>query len=226
MSTETQLSQRKRGRPISVAKRGAMLDAARVEFAGAGYANANMDAIAAAAKVSKRTLYNHFPSKETLFRALITAIAAEISRVATIRYERDQPLRKQLERYAHDSIGLMRDKGYLQLFRTVLAEHIRDPSLVEPALVSYWKAEYGFADWVRAAVADGRLSVRDAVRSGHIFGSLMRGAIIWPSVLGRSTFKADRLNATINEAIDMFLAYYATPGSHEAKPGAARSSRG
>jgi TetR/AcrR family transcriptional regulator of autoinduction and epiphytic fitness len=145
------------------------------------------------------------------------AIAEEISRVATIRYDPDAPLRVQLERYAHDSIRLMRDKDYLQLFRAVLAEHIRNPDVVEPALASYWKAEYGFADWVKAAVADGRLSARDASRAGHIFGSLMRGAIIWPSVLGRSTFKTDRLNATINEAIDMFLAYYAEPARPQAK---------
>ena len=105
----------------------------------------------------------------------------------------------------------MRDVKYLRLFRTVLAEHIRNPALVEPALDTYWTAEYGFADWVRAAVADGRLSARDAVRAGHIFGSLMRGTIVWPSVLGRSVLKADRLDATINEAIDMFLAYYAKP---------------
>ncbi|MFI4994807.1 MAG: TetR/AcrR family transcriptional regulator [Hyphomicrobiales bacterium] len=199
-------------------KRQAMLEAARAEFAASGYLNANMDAVAASAGVSKRTLYNHFPSKETLFRALIVGLAEEISRVAMIRYERDIPLRKQLERYARDSIRLMRDARYLRLFRAVLAEHIRNPALVEPALVTYWKAEYGFADWVRAAAKDGRLSARDAVRAGHIFGSLMRGAIIWPSVLGRSSFKADRLNATINEAIDMFLAFYSMPAPRASPP--------
>jgi TetR/AcrR family transcriptional regulator, regulator of autoinduction and epiphytic fitness len=195
-----------------------MLEAARMEFAAAGYLNASMDTIAAAADVSKRTLYNHFPSKEALFRALIVGLAEEISRVAMISYARDVPLRKQLERYARDSIGLMRDPRYLKLFRAVLAEHIRNPALVEPALVTYWKAEYGFADWVKAATSDGRLFARDPVRAGHIFGSLMRGAIIWPSVLGRSTFKADRLNATINEAIDMFLAFYSAPSSISSAP--------
>jgi TetR/AcrR family transcriptional regulator of autoinduction and epiphytic fitness len=185
-----------------------MLEAARVEFAAAGYLNANMDTIAATAGVSKRTLYNHFPSKEVLFRTLVVGLAEEISRVATIHYTRDVPVRKQLEQYARDSIRLMRDQKYLRLFRAVLAEHIRKPDLVEPALAAYWKAEYGFADWVKAAAMDGRLSARDPGRAGHIFGALMRGAIIWPGVLGRSTFRSDRLDATINEAIDMFLAFY------------------
>ncbi|MBV9560826.1 MAG: TetR/AcrR family transcriptional regulator [Bradyrhizobium sp.] len=211
-----QQSGRMRGRRVSAAKRLAMLEAARREFSVSGYLNANMDAVAASASVSKRTLYNHFPSKEVLFRAIIVRVAEEISRVATLRYRNDAPLREQLEQYAIQSIRLMRDARYLQLFRTVLAEHVRNPALVEPALATYWKAEYGFADWVRAAVADRRLFVRDAVRAGHIFGSLMRGAIIWPSILGRSSFKSDRLNAPINEAIDMFLAYYSVP--ERAKP--------
>ncbi|WP_152665382.1 helix-turn-helix domain-containing protein [Mycobacterium sp. UM_Kg1] len=52
---------------------GAILEAARVEFAGHGFRRANIDAVAQRAGVSRRTLYRHFPTKEALFEQLIEA---------------------------------------------------------------------------------------------------------------------------------------------------------
>jgi len=200
---------RRRGRPVSQRKRQAVLEAARREFGASGFRDANMDAIAAAANVSKRTLYNHFASKELLFRAVVADLVAVISGTVGIRYDPAAPLRRQLEQYARDSIRLVRNTGNLHLLRAVIAEHIRNPALVEPAFATYWKAEYGFADWIKAACADRRLAVKDPTRAGHIFASLVRGVIIWPAVLGRTSFTTERLTAAAAEAIDMFLVYYA-----------------
>src|SRR5437588_46985 len=52
-------------------KRDAILDGAWGVFLKHGYALATMDEIAAAAGVSKRTVYDHFPSKEQLFGAIV-----------------------------------------------------------------------------------------------------------------------------------------------------------
>jgi AcrR family transcriptional regulator len=49
----------------------AMLIAARAEFRRSGYEAARMEAIAAAAGVSKATLYDRYPTKEALLRAVI-----------------------------------------------------------------------------------------------------------------------------------------------------------
>src|ERR687894_2837948 len=51
-------------------KRASIVAAARALFLAEGY-DASMDALAAAADVSKATLYNHFGSKEALFSAVI-----------------------------------------------------------------------------------------------------------------------------------------------------------
>lgn len=55
-------------------KRAAILDAAVRQFRAAGFDNTSMDRIADAANVSKRTVYNHFPSKELLFAAIVERI--------------------------------------------------------------------------------------------------------------------------------------------------------
>ena len=52
-------------------KRAAILDAAVAEFRQSGYEVTSMDKIAASAGVSKRTVYNHFPSKEALFAQIL-----------------------------------------------------------------------------------------------------------------------------------------------------------
>ena len=48
-----------------------ILDAAYVEFRRKGYARVGVDEIAAAAKITKRTLYYHFDSKDALLAAVL-----------------------------------------------------------------------------------------------------------------------------------------------------------
>lgn len=65
------------GRPKDLAKRQAILDAAKILFLSHGYANTSMDAVAAEAGVSKLTVYSHFTDKETLFSAAVVAKCEE-----------------------------------------------------------------------------------------------------------------------------------------------------
>ncbi|NUR57197.1 MAG: TetR/AcrR family transcriptional regulator [Catenulispora sp.] len=60
-------------------KRQAILDGARVVFAREGYTRASIDAIAAEAEVSTRTLYNHFGDKARLFEEVIRTSATEVA---------------------------------------------------------------------------------------------------------------------------------------------------
>ncbi len=63
------------GRPKDVAKRAAILDAARGLFARQPFEQVTMEAVAAQAGVSKMTVYSHFNDKESLFEAFISATA-------------------------------------------------------------------------------------------------------------------------------------------------------
>lgn len=60
-------------------KRRAITEAATRVFGREGFARASMDAIAAEAAVSKRTVYNHFADKETLFLTVALQSAAELA---------------------------------------------------------------------------------------------------------------------------------------------------
>lgn len=64
----TQLPKREQNR---LNRERAILDAALKVFAAQGFSGASMDAVAAEAGVTKPTLYSYFPSKESLFQAMM-----------------------------------------------------------------------------------------------------------------------------------------------------------
>jgi len=62
-----------------------LLDAARRGFAERGYEGASLDAIAAAASLSKGAVYAHFPTKQDLYLAVVEEILADArSRVSAV----------------------------------------------------------------------------------------------------------------------------------------------
>ncbi|UJL29325.1 TetR/AcrR family transcriptional regulator [Mycolicibacterium vanbaalenii] len=79
---------RRRGR--SVQKRLAILDAARELFIRDGYELTSVDAIAARAEVSKRTVYDHFGDKERIHTAVLERVNERLT--ATIQAALDEEL--------------------------------------------------------------------------------------------------------------------------------------
>ena len=68
----------KRGRLPRSARRAQLMEAAQSVFVESGYHSAAMDEIAERAHVSKPVLYQHFPGKLELYRALLTTCADDL----------------------------------------------------------------------------------------------------------------------------------------------------
>jgi AcrR family transcriptional regulator len=68
---------RRRGRPRSESAHRALLEATLREFVARGYEAMSLEAIAAAAGVSKLTLYRHWESKLALVRELLQSVSDE-----------------------------------------------------------------------------------------------------------------------------------------------------
>src|SRR5919204_3939297 len=60
-------------------KRRAIIEAATSAFLDHGFRGTSMDAVAAAAGVSKQTVYQHFGDKQRLFRELVASTVQEAS---------------------------------------------------------------------------------------------------------------------------------------------------
>ena len=75
-------------------KREAIVQAAISEFRSNGFDITSMDKIAATAGVSKRTVYNHFASKEELFAEILHRLWTNICAQEDSVYSPGQPLRE------------------------------------------------------------------------------------------------------------------------------------
>jgi len=156
------------------------------------------------------TTARRYRSKEALFRALVSEVGHRISVSATIRYSSRLSLRAQILRFVREAVSLVAEPQTLRLVRAVLAEHIRHPERVEPILRGYWRNEYGFTSWAKAACDDGRLH-GDPTKIGHAMSSMMRAQVFWPALLGRLDAQSPAFEAEIGKAVEMFLSYYGHP---------------
>ena len=113
-------------------KRRAILDAATTLFLRDGYQATSMDQIAAAAAVSKQTVYKQFADKQSLFREIVADTVAEVAdpvarQVASLRDSGD--LEADLRDLAHALLAQVIQPRVMQLRRLVIAEAGRFPDL-------------------------------------------------------------------------------------------------
>jgi AcrR family transcriptional regulator len=121
--------------PRARAKRDQILAGARRVFLRNGFAAASTDAIAAEAKVSKRTLYVYYPSKEELFAGIMRELSLENPQTRALESMEEmtpgseEELRRDLLELANKIVATMMQPGYLALLRTTIADTHRFPQL-------------------------------------------------------------------------------------------------
>ncbi|WP_072805007.1 TetR/AcrR family transcriptional regulator [Rhodococcoides yunnanense] len=119
----------------SIDKRRSILDAAAPVFGDAGYERASIETIAAAAGVSKPTIYSYFGGKEELFRESVadSARALNADSLAAVQSMdvRTKNWRASLIRTAFELTACQRSECASALSRLVNAEIRRDPGLFD-----------------------------------------------------------------------------------------------
>lgn len=191
-------------------KRAAIVTAAVTEFRQSGFEATSMDRIAASAGVSKRTVYNHFPSKEALFAQILQELWDSAVDGMDLSYRPDQPLRPQLLELVWQKLRLLQDPNLLDLARVAIAAAIHSPERARDMVERMSEREEGLTVWIRAAAADGRLKVTDPQFASMQMQGLIKGFAFWPQVtLGQAPFSRAQQTQIAEGATDMFLAYYA-----------------
>ncbi|MBK5528072.1 TetR/AcrR family transcriptional regulator [Pseudomonas sp. TH06] len=190
-------------------KREAIIQAAIAEFRDNGFEITSMDKIAATAGVSKRTVYNHFPSKEELFAEILNQLWTRISAEQSVTYRADQPLRDQLRQMLQAKVQMMADENFLTLARVAIAATIHSPERAQNMIERMGEREEGLTVWIRAAQADGRLKPVDPQFAAHQVQGLLKTFGFWPQMsLGQPPLDADMQNTVAESALEMFLAHY------------------
>jgi len=190
-------------------KRAAIIDAAVVEFRQSGYEATSMDRVAASAGVSKRTVYNHFPSKEALFAQIIQQLWERSAEGFDLAYRSDRPLRVQLLELVSQKLRLLHDPNFADLARVAIAAGIHSPERAQEIVARMGDREEGLTVWIRAAAGDGRLKTSDPVFASMQLQGLVKGFAFWPQIaLGQPPLTRAQQKRVAEASVDMFLAHY------------------
>ena len=193
-------------------KREAIIQAAIAEFRANGFDITSMDKIAATAGVSKRTVYNHFPSKEELFAEILNQLWTRVTAEQETPYRADQPLRAQLRLQLMAKMQMLGDENFLDLARVAIAATIHSPERAQDMVARLGEREESLAVWIRAAQADGRLKAVDPAFAAQQVQGLLKSFAFWPQVsMGLPGLSADMQGSVVESALDMFLACYQLP---------------
>ncbi|UCU99275.1 TetR/AcrR family transcriptional regulator [Acidovorax radicis] len=199
-------------------KREAIVLAAIGEFREHGFNGTSMDRVAAAADVSKRTVYNHFPSKEELFEAILLLMWERSQSPDELAYTAARPLRKQLMELLAQKMRLLNDASFVDLSRVAMADMMHTPERARAITAKLSAKEEGLPRWLRAAQQDGRLrSTMDVPYAAQQLQGMVKAFAFWPQLaMGQPPLTTAQQTQVVGDAVDMFLGFYAAP-SQEAK---------
>ncbi|NYZ13576.1 TetR/AcrR family transcriptional regulator [Azospirillum sp. RWY-5-1] len=188
-------------------KRADIVAAAERQFLECGYGAASMDRIAADAGASKRTVYNHFPSKEDLFRAVVEGLYRELLGAAPPPAGGIDPA-EALTAFATGLLAHTGNPRLQALIRLVIAENPRFPELT--AIYSRTGKEPAVArlsEWLAGEAAAGRLRIEQPTIAAIQFLGCLKEALFWPRLLGIAP--ALPADTVVREAVATFLARHA-----------------
>lgn len=189
-------------------------EAAAVLFLEKGYHGTSMDDIAAAARISKQTIYTHFADKESLFRDLVLGNAGRVdefaqSLVRAVREAAD--VRIALRELGRQYIHIVARPDVLRLRRLVIGESGRFPDVARAYYEQVPERMYAaLANLMSELSERGDLRVDDPEQAAHQFAWLVVGVPMDRGMfLGADNPLSDAdLDRIADAGVTVFLAAY------------------
>ena len=195
---------------VSERKHQAIARAALTLFASDGYERTSVDAIAAEAGVSKRTVYSHYGDKETLFLSVVRdtyeVMLARIGEiVGRVAWERD--LRSALICCMTEvTRSVIRSPERSTLVRLLMAEAPHFPDLIE--LLHARQITPLVAAPLENLAAAGRLVGQDGRQAAEHLMALTFGQVSSRSLMGTVPLSDDEASQIVQSGVQAFLRAY------------------
>ena len=191
----------------SAVKSAAILQGAKQEFLANGYAATSMDRVAAAAGVSKATVYSHFQDKAGLFSALVQQMAEEKFCSSSFDIRRENALegkpRRVLTQLAKDFLNEAAcDSQFCEFIRLIIGESGRFPELSEPYIQNVAKPVLD--ELTRYLSSCQELELSDPAASARMFIGTLIYFVMLQRMLGAAAtmpMESERVITTLVEAI-------------------------
>ena len=193
-------------------KRLAILAAAADQFRAQGFEASSMDKIAALAGVSKRTVYNHFPSKDELFAETLVQLFSSSAAILDLPYRPGVALHEQLTALMTLKVAMLAERQFLDLSRVAIAEAVHTPERARAVVARLGEREEGVTVWIRAAQADGKLKAGDPAFMATLLQGQVKAVAFWPQVtMGAPPLEPAMQAQLVEAAVSMFLSYFSQP---------------
>jgi len=190
-------------------KREAILLAAKDAFRQFGAQSTSMDKIAALAQVSKRTVYNHFSSKEVLIMTLLADLWGATENLVEPEQLDPLSMEQQLEQLLYSEIDVLSSDEYLDLARVVLGYYLYRPDELMLQSEQMAKKESQILSWIKYHVEQKNLDIQDIELANGQLHSLVKGGCFWPQVMGRKTILTQHDKQYLaKQNAQFFLAHY------------------
>jgi TetR/AcrR family transcriptional regulator of autoinduction and epiphytic fitness len=188
-------------------KRASIVQAAVEAFQQYGYFAASMNGIAEAASVSKRTLYNHFDSKEALFFEILEELKFRVEQLPECEFDESRDLAEQLTDLAHSEIDFFTSEDVQALARAGLSRVLGEPDAGQQVDQRFFIRRV--TTWMKKAQASGCLLEADAEFAAMQFVGLLRTFAFWPTIVhGEPPPSRRKRNQIVAHTVEMFLSRY------------------
>ena len=198
--------------PRYPAKRAAIARAALDLFVRDGYERTSVDAIAAAAGVSKRTVYSHYADKERLFLAVVedtyAVLMSQAADIADQELDRPGDARQKLTAFISSVAQVIAGSDErAALIRLVITEAPRFPELV-----AQWQGRRSISALLTRLLAslppDSGLAIDDPAEAADYLSALTFGQLNNRTLLGLVRLGDAELNGLIQGGIAVFMRAY------------------
>jgi TetR/AcrR family transcriptional repressor of mexJK operon len=190
------------------------MDAAMRVFVREGFTRASVDAIAAEAGVSKRTIYNHFDDKERLFvsvfQATLGSVVTDFDATLDVTLGDSDDLRRDLVALARSWVRLFLRDDAAALRRLVMAEAAHHPQLLAAwADAGALRVNDRVARMLGRLTERGKLDVPDPTRAAQQLTLLVTGPAQQMSQFGTVRLSDGEVDDLVIPNVEMFLRAYA-----------------
>lgn len=183
--------------------------AAAEQFLAVGFRETSMDSVAAAASVSKQTVYAHYGNKEALYRAVIAAKCKQ-HRLSDENLPTTANTLEALQLIGEHYMDLLCDPEVVAMYRVVAAESLNYPKIAVMFHESGpGQGHHALAGFLERHSQGGALNIDEPVRAATVLLSLLRADYQYALMLGlRQSPTVEERRAHVARVVAQFMYLY------------------
>ena len=171
-----------------------------------GFHETQMNTIASVARVSKRTLYRYYGSKEEVYFDVLQHFMRDLKSFYKVDYHPDRDFFEELERHIRGKIAYVLHPEFLKFSRLLMQEQMRGHNPVAYVAAEAQSIRNLFAQWIEENIRDGKFASTLPVSVlANFYHQSIEGMIFWPVIMGsRKGFTEEEINYIVTVIMNSF----------------------